>query len=320
MPKDLPPGRATPSGTGRRATAVQIIGVFRHRVHQGLRAPGRARHRPRIGAPRSTHPKTPRQVQRRGLRRHEIPSEIGPGPVRRPHVRTDTRRPSVSTAGSGTAHVGRDVRTRRRPGPTAHPGHIPTIIVIAAKRVIALHPAISRYSPQPDNRRIPQNSQSSLLPVLAVLYTHYSGHSRDSFAARHFVTPARRSVGWKRITTSCRRGSTGLGSDAGVARPCGAGPRLRTALPGAGPGRDSAAAGRHGVAAPRGPRAGAQRADRAAGERPRAGRRAVRQAPEWAEGLAEHIESFGERVKPVAEPLPALWADVGVVAENVDEA
>ncbi|HEY7483310.1 MAG TPA: hypothetical protein VH912_02505 [Streptosporangiaceae bacterium] len=40
--------------------------------------------------------------------------------------------------------------------------------------------------------------------------------------------------------------------------------------------------------------------------------------PEWAEGLAEHIEAVGERVKPVAE-LPALWADVGVVAENVDE-
>src|SRR5882757_1915429 len=37
--------------------------------------------------------------------------------------------------------------------------------------------------------------------------------------------------------------------------------------------------------------------------------------PEWAEGLAEHIEAVGERVKPVAE-LPALWADVGVVAEN----
>lgn len=41
-------------------------------------------------------------------------------------------------------------------------------------------------------------------------------------------------------------------------------------------------------------------------------------APEWAEGLAEHIEAVGERVKPVSE-LPALWADVGVVAENVDE-
>ncbi|MEO3787772.1 hypothetical protein ABGB12_30980 [Actinocorallia sp. B10E7] len=40
--------------------------------------------------------------------------------------------------------------------------------------------------------------------------------------------------------------------------------------------------------------------------------------PEWAEGLAEHIESVGERIKPVGE-LPALWADVGVVAENVDE-
>lgn len=40
--------------------------------------------------------------------------------------------------------------------------------------------------------------------------------------------------------------------------------------------------------------------------------------PEWAEGLAEHIESVGEKVKPVAE-LPSLWADVGVIAENVDE-
>ncbi|GAA0959660.1 hypothetical protein [Actinocorallia libanotica] len=40
--------------------------------------------------------------------------------------------------------------------------------------------------------------------------------------------------------------------------------------------------------------------------------------PEWAEGLAEHIEAVGERVRPVGE-LPALWADVGAVAENVDE-
>lgn len=40
--------------------------------------------------------------------------------------------------------------------------------------------------------------------------------------------------------------------------------------------------------------------------------------PAWAEGLAEHIDAVGERVKPVAE-LPALWADLGVVAENVDE-
>jgi archaellum component FlaC len=44
----------------------------------------------------------------------------------------------------------------------------------------------------------------------------------------------------------------------------------------------------------------------------------VGKPPEWAEGLAEHIEAVGERVKPVAE-LPALWADVGVIAENVDE-
>jgi len=40
--------------------------------------------------------------------------------------------------------------------------------------------------------------------------------------------------------------------------------------------------------------------------------------PEWAEGLAEHIEAVGERVRPVGE-LPALWADVGAVAESVDE-
>src|SRR4051794_6914239 len=40
--------------------------------------------------------------------------------------------------------------------------------------------------------------------------------------------------------------------------------------------------------------------------------------PEWAEGLAEHIDAVSERVKSVSE-LPALWADVGVVAENVDE-
>ncbi|ROO90213.1 hypothetical protein EDD29_7931 [Actinocorallia herbida] len=41
-------------------------------------------------------------------------------------------------------------------------------------------------------------------------------------------------------------------------------------------------------------------------------------APGWAEGLGEHLEAVGERIKPVSE-LPALWADVGVVAENVDE-
>lgn len=41
--------------------------------------------------------------------------------------------------------------------------------------------------------------------------------------------------------------------------------------------------------------------------------------PEWAERLAEHLDAMGEKVKPVAE-LPSLWADVGVVAESVDEA
>ncbi|PRY00031.1 hypothetical protein [Allonocardiopsis opalescens] len=39
--------------------------------------------------------------------------------------------------------------------------------------------------------------------------------------------------------------------------------------------------------------------------------------PEWAETLAEHIERVGEQVKPLAE-MPALWADVGVISENVD--
>lgn len=62
--------------------------------------------------------------------------------------------------------------------------------------------------------------------------------------------------------------------------------------------------------------------------------------PEWAEGLAQHVEavrdhvdavgervgalgrsveSVRERVVPVGE-LPSLWADVGAVGENVDEA
>ncbi|MQA93515.1 MAG: hypothetical protein GEV11_02345 [Streptosporangiales bacterium] len=41
--------------------------------------------------------------------------------------------------------------------------------------------------------------------------------------------------------------------------------------------------------------------------------------PAWAETLAEHIDQVSERLKPVAE-LPALWADVGVVSESVDEA
>lgn len=41
--------------------------------------------------------------------------------------------------------------------------------------------------------------------------------------------------------------------------------------------------------------------------------------PAWAERLAEHIGEVSDRLKPVAE-LPALWADVGVVSESVDEA
>jgi chromosome segregation ATPase len=41
--------------------------------------------------------------------------------------------------------------------------------------------------------------------------------------------------------------------------------------------------------------------------------------PAWAESLAEHIEVLAARVRPVAE-LPALWADLGMVSENVEQA
>lgn len=40
--------------------------------------------------------------------------------------------------------------------------------------------------------------------------------------------------------------------------------------------------------------------------------------PEWLRSVTEELGTVGDRVKPVAE-LPALWADVGVLAENVDE-
>jgi len=40
--------------------------------------------------------------------------------------------------------------------------------------------------------------------------------------------------------------------------------------------------------------------------------------PPWAQGLAERIDALLERVKPIAE-LPSLWADVGAMAERVDE-
>jgi chromosome segregation ATPase len=40
--------------------------------------------------------------------------------------------------------------------------------------------------------------------------------------------------------------------------------------------------------------------------------------PGWAESLAEHIEVLGTQVRPIAE-LPALWADLGVVSENVEQ-
>src|SRR5580693_703412 len=40
--------------------------------------------------------------------------------------------------------------------------------------------------------------------------------------------------------------------------------------------------------------------------------------PAWAESLAEHIELLRAQVQPVAE-LHSLWADVGAVAENVEQ-
>ena len=42
------------------------------------------------------------------------------------------------------------------------------------------------------------------------------------------------------------------------------------------------------------------------------------QAPAWAESLQEPLRALSDQVKPVAE-LPALWADLGVMSENVDQ-
>src|ERR1700753_2372358 len=41
-------------------------------------------------------------------------------------------------------------------------------------------------------------------------------------------------------------------------------------------------------------------------------------APAWAQPLPEQLQSLNAQMKPVAE-LPALWADLGVVSENVDQ-
>jgi chromosome segregation ATPase len=41
--------------------------------------------------------------------------------------------------------------------------------------------------------------------------------------------------------------------------------------------------------------------------------------PAWADSLAEQINVVAAQVRPVAE-LPALWADLGVVSENVEQA
>src|SRR6201995_6167199 len=41
-------------------------------------------------------------------------------------------------------------------------------------------------------------------------------------------------------------------------------------------------------------------------------------APAWAESMPEHLRNLSAQMKPVAE-LPALWADLGVVSENVDQ-
>ena len=40
--------------------------------------------------------------------------------------------------------------------------------------------------------------------------------------------------------------------------------------------------------------------------------------PAWAESLPEHLRTLSAQMKPVAE-LPALWADLGLVSENVDQ-
>jgi hypothetical protein len=46
---------------------------------------------------------------------------------------------------------------------------------------------------------------------------------------------------------------------------------------------------------------------------------AAAKPPAWAESLAEHIELLRTQVTPLAE-LPSLWADLGTVAENVEQA
>lgn len=46
---------------------------------------------------------------------------------------------------------------------------------------------------------------------------------------------------------------------------------------------------------------------------------AAQRPPGWAESLAEHIELLRAQVQPVAE-LHSLWADVGAVSENVEQA
>lgn len=46
---------------------------------------------------------------------------------------------------------------------------------------------------------------------------------------------------------------------------------------------------------------------------------ATGQPPRWAESLAENIELLRTQVSPVTD-LPSLWADVGTVSENVEQA
>src|SRR5260370_3008350 len=46
---------------------------------------------------------------------------------------------------------------------------------------------------------------------------------------------------------------------------------------------------------------------------------AMQKPPQWAESLAEHIELLRAQVAPVAE-LHSLWADLGAVSENVEQA
>ncbi len=46
---------------------------------------------------------------------------------------------------------------------------------------------------------------------------------------------------------------------------------------------------------------------------------AMNKPPQWAESLAEHIELLRKQVTPVAE-LHSLWAAVGTVSENVEQA